>query len=165
MLAPGARLGRYEVISPLGAGGMGEVYRARDTELDREVAIKVLPAGALADETARKRFRKEAHALSRLAHPHLATLHDFSSADGIDFLVMELLEGETLADRLKKGALPLDQVLRYGIEIGEALDAAQNQPFLRKNHTSPAETAAIRARAMKYPYRQCSSGMWSKFIP
>ena len=96
---------------------MGEVYRARDTSLDREVAIKVLPAGALADETARKRFRKEAHALSRLAHPHLATLHDFGSADGIDFLVMELVPGASLEAALTKGALSEKEVVRLGAQM------------------------------------------------
>ena len=96
-LTPGSRLGPYEIVSPLGAGGMGEVYRARDTRLDRDVAIKVLPAGLLSDEASRSRFRKEAKALSRLSHPHVATLLDFGSADGTDYLVMELVPGLTLA--------------------------------------------------------------------
>ena len=106
MLSPGSRLGPYEVVSLLGAGGMGEVYRAHDTRLDREVAVKVLPAGLFADEASRSRFRKEAKALSRLSHPHLATLLDFGSADGSDYLVMELVPGPTLDEELQKGPLP-----------------------------------------------------------
>ena len=103
-LASGAKLGPYEILSPLGAGGMGEVYRARDTRLDRTVAIKVLPSHLSADPGLKLRFEREAKAISALQHPNICTLYDVGSQDGVDFLVMECLEGQTLADRLVKGA-------------------------------------------------------------
>src|SRR5688572_8159598 len=105
-LHPGTRLGPYEVIAAAGAGGMGEVYRARDTRLDRTVAIKVLPSDVAASADLRERFEREARAVAALNHPHICTLHDVGQQDGIDFLVMEFLEGETLAERLKRGAIP-----------------------------------------------------------
>jgi serine/threonine protein kinase len=105
-LPNGAKLGPYEIIAPLGAGGMGEVYQARDTRLDRTVAIKVLPSQLSDDVTRRQRFEREAKAISSLNHPHICTLHDIGRQDDIDFIVMEYLEGETLAARLEKGALP-----------------------------------------------------------
>ena len=123
-LQPGARVGAYEIVSPIGAGGMGEVYRARDTRLDRTVAIKVLPAEMSSDPDRRERFDREARAISSLNHPHICILHDVGNQDGTSYLVMEYLEGETLASRLSKGPLPIDQVLRYAIEIADALDAA-----------------------------------------
>ncbi len=114
-ISPGARLGSYEVLSLLGAGGMGEVYKARDTRLDRTVAIKVLPSHLADKPQLRERFEREARAVASLNHPHICTLYDIGEQDGIHFLVMEYLEGETLAQRLDKGPLPLDQVLRYAI--------------------------------------------------
>ena len=126
-ISPGARLGSYEVLSPLGAGGMGEVYKARDTRLDRTVAIKVLPSHLADKPQLRERFEREARAVSSLNHPHICTLYDIGQQDGTHFLVMEYLEGETLAQRLNKGPLPLDQVLRYAIEIADALDKAHQQ--------------------------------------
>jgi serine/threonine protein kinase/TolB-like protein/predicted Zn-dependent protease len=123
-LQPGARVGAYEILSAIGAGGMGEVYRARDTRLERTVAIKVLPADLSSDPDRRERFDREARAISSLNHPHICILHDIGNQDGTSFLVMEYLEGETLASRLSKGSLPIDQVLRYAIEIADALDAA-----------------------------------------
>src|SRR5438093_209494 len=123
-LAPGTRLGPYEILGPLGAGGMGEVYRALDTRLDRMVAVKVLPAHRSSDPTYRARFEREARAASQLDHPRICALHDVGSLDGIDYLVMELLEGETLAHRLERGPLPTADVVRYGIEIAEALERA-----------------------------------------
>ena len=123
-LQPGARVGAYEIVSPIGAGGMGEVYRARDTRLDRTVAIKVLPAEMSSDPDRRERFDREARAISSLNHPHICILHDVGNQGGTSYLVMEYLEGETLASRLSKGPLPIDQVLRYAIEIADALDAA-----------------------------------------
>ncbi len=123
-LQPGARVGAYEILSAIGAGGMGEVYRARDTRLERTVAIKVLPADLSGDPDRRERFDREARAISSLNHPHICILHDVGDQDGTSFLVMEFLEGETLASRLSKGPLPIDQVLRYAIEIADALDAA-----------------------------------------
>src|SRR5262244_2972865 len=126
-LATGTRLGPYELVSPLGAGGMGEVYRARDTRLERTVAIKVLPAHLSSDPERRQRFEREARAVSSLSHPHICTLHDVGTQDGIDFLVMEYLEGENLADRLQKGALPLEQALEYAAQIADALDKAHRR--------------------------------------
>jgi eukaryotic-like serine/threonine-protein kinase len=123
-LKPGARVGAYEILSAIGAGGMGEVYRARDTRLERTVAIKVLPADLSGDPDRRERFDREARAISSLNHPHICILHDVGNQDGTSYLVMEYLEGETLASRLSKGPLPIDQVLRYAIEIADALDAA-----------------------------------------
>src|SRR6202790_2174200 len=123
-LTAGARLGPYEILSALGAGGMGEVYKARDTRLDRTVAIKILPENLAADPQFRERFDREARAISQLTHPHICTVYDVGHQDGTAFLVMEYLEGETLADRLTKGALPLDQALKYAIEIASALDKA-----------------------------------------
>jgi serine/threonine protein kinase len=122
-----ARLGPYEIVAPLGSGGMGEVYRARDTRLDRTVAIKILPAGVERDIERHERFRREARAISRLTHPHICTLYDVGEQDGVDFLVMEYLAGETLAHRLLRGPLPLEEVLRIGGELGAALDAAHRE--------------------------------------
>ena len=126
-LAPGARLGPYEVVSPIGSGGMGEVYRARDTRLDRTVAIKVLPAELSDDPERRQRFEREARIISSLNHPHICTLYDIGHQDGVDYLVLEYLEGETLAARLERGPLPAEQVLRYGTETTDALDKAHRQ--------------------------------------
>jgi len=126
-LSPGKRLGPYEVLSAIGAGGMGEVYRAKDTRLDRIVAIKVLPAHAAERDGLRERFEREARAISSLNHPHICVLHDIGREDGTDYLVMELLEGETLAARLAKGPLPTERVLRYAIEISDALDKAHRK--------------------------------------
>src|SRR6266478_3418371 len=123
-LTPGIKLGPYEIIAPLGAGGMGEVYRARDTRLDRDVAIKVLPASLSSDVSLRQRLEREAKAVSRLSHPHICTLHDIGHQDGLDFLVMEYLEGETLEQRLIKGPLPSEQTLRYAAQIADALAKA-----------------------------------------
>src|SRR5258708_978490 len=132
-ILPGRRLGPYEIMSALGAGGMGEVYRARDTRLDRIVAIKVLPLSLARDPERRKRFEREARAVSSLNHPHICMLHDIGQQDGIDYLVMEYLEGETLAARLKKGALPLGQVLTYAIEIAAALDQAHRHGVIHRD--------------------------------
>jgi Tol biopolymer transport system component len=132
-LTPGTRLGPYEIVSPLGAGGMGEVYRATDTRLGRTVAIKVLPAHLSTAPEVRERFEREARAISSLSHAHICTLHDIGRQDGIDYLVMEYLEGETLVARLAKGPLAPDQVLRYGIEIAEALDRAHRQGIVHRD--------------------------------
>ena len=132
-LQPGTTLGPYEIQAPLGAGGMGEVYKARDTRLDRTVAIKVLPEHVASDPDLKQRFEREAKTISSLNHPHICTLYDIGSQDGIDFLVMEYLEGETLAQRLAKGALPLDQALRVAIEIADALDKAHRQGITHRD--------------------------------
>jgi len=126
-ILPGRRLGPYEILSSIAAGGMGEVYRARDTRLDRIVAIKVLPTHLADRSELRERFEREARVVASLNHPHICTLFDIGHQDGIDYLVMEYLEGETLAQRLLKGPLPLDQVLQYAIEISDALDKAHRK--------------------------------------
>jgi Tol biopolymer transport system component len=122
--ATGARLGPYEILSPLGAGGMGEVYRARDTRLERIVAIKVLSDRLSLDPELRRRFEREAKTISQLSHPHICALYDVGREGDVDYLVMEFLQGETLSQRLATGALPLDLVCRYGAEIAEALGTA-----------------------------------------
>src|SRR5579862_2929310 len=132
-LSTGTRLGPYEILAPIGAGGMGEVYRARDTRLDRIVAIKILPEHLAGKPQLRERFEREARAVSSLNHPHICTLFDVGHQDGIDFLVMEYLEGETLAARLKKGPLPLDRVLIYAVEIAAALDQAHRHGVIHRD--------------------------------
>ncbi|HKB72063.1 MAG TPA: protein kinase [Thermoanaerobaculia bacterium] len=132
-LAAGAKLGPYEVIAPLGAGGMGEVYRARDTRLGREVAVKVLPSHLSDNAELKQRFEREAKAISALSHPHICALYDVGNEAGVEYLVMEYLEGETLADRLTKGPLPADQTLRFGIEIADALDRAHKQGIVHRD--------------------------------
>jgi eukaryotic-like serine/threonine-protein kinase len=123
-LTSGTKLGPYEIQSPLGAGGMGEVYRARDTRLDREVAIKVLPENLSSDASLKQRLEREAKAISKLSHPHICTLHDIGHQDGVDFLVMEYLEGETLERRITKGRLTPEQTIRYASQIADALAKA-----------------------------------------
>jgi serine/threonine-protein kinase len=132
-LDPGTRLGPYEVVASLGAGGMGEVYKARDIRLDRTVAIKVLPAHLSDDGQRRERFEREARAVSSLNHPHICTLHDIGRENGVDFMVMEHIEGESLAGRLKNGALPLEQALRHAIEIADALDKAHRRGVVHRD--------------------------------
>ena len=130
---PGTHLGPYEIQSALGAGGMGEVYKARDTRLDRVVAIKVLPSHVANEPDRRQRLDREARVISSLNHPHICTLYDVGHQDGIDYLVMELLEGQTLSGRLAKGALPLDEALRFAIQIADALDAADRMGIVHRD--------------------------------
>ena len=166
-LSAGTRLGPYEILSALGAGGMGEVYKARDTRLDRLVAVKILPPALAADPQFRERFDREARAISQLTHPHICTLYDvgrsearspeglrhaatdvakgFSPAE-VDFLVMEYLEGETLADRLKKGALPLDDALTIAIQIGDALSTAHRAGIVHRD-LKPGNIMLVKAGA------------------
>jgi len=132
-LSSGFRLGPYEILAPIGAGGMGEVYKARDTRLDRSVAIKVLSSSVSEDPKLKLRFEREARAISNLSHPNICALHDVGHQQDIDFLVMEYLEGETLANRIAKGPLPLDQVLQYGIQIADALDKAHRQKIIHRD--------------------------------
>jgi eukaryotic-like serine/threonine-protein kinase len=132
-LAPGAKLGPYEIVAPLGAGGMGEVYRARDSRLDRSIAIKILPTHLSQNPEATQRFDREARALSSLSHPNVCHLYDVGQEDGVSYLVMEFLEGETLADRLRKGPLTLEQVLKVGTEICEGLEKAHRSGVVHRD--------------------------------
>jgi serine/threonine protein kinase len=132
-LASGTKLGPYEIQSSLGAGGMGEVYRARDTRLERDVAVKVLPANLSSDPSLRLRLEREAKAVSKLSHPHICTLHDIGHQDGVDFLVMELVEGETLERRLVKGPLPPEQTLRFAAQIADALAEAHKRGITHRD--------------------------------
>src|SRR5262249_43781443 len=133
LLAPGTRLGPYEIVAALGAGGMGEVYKARDTRLDRAVAVKILSAMLASDAQFRERFDREARAISQISHPHICTLHDVGAHEGTAFLVMELLDGASLTSQLEKGALPFDQALKIGVDIAGALDAAHRAGIVHRD--------------------------------
>src|SRR5688500_12056257 len=179
-LPAGNKLGPYEILAPIGAGGMGEVYKARDTRLDRTVAVKVLPSHIAEREDLRARFEREARAVSSLNHPHICTLFDVGKQDGVDFLVMEHLDGETLADRLERGALPLEQALRYSMQIAEALDRAHRSGIVHRDlkpgnimltrdgakvldfglaRTAPSQAAAANAGTMLMTQPLTSEGM------
>jgi serine/threonine protein kinase len=132
-LTSGTKLGPYEIQSPLGAGGMGEVYRARDTRLDRIVAIKVLASDLSSSPELKQRMEREARAISSLNHPHICQLYDIGSQNGAGYLVMEFLEGETVAERLRKGALPLNETLKIGIALAEALTVAHRQGIVHRD--------------------------------
>ncbi len=133
MLPAGTRFGPYEILSPLGQGGMGEVYRARDTRLDRTVAIKVLPGHLAHDPQFRERFDREARAVSSLNHPNICVLHDIGSEGGVVYLVMECVEGESLAACLQRGPLPVADALRYAVEVAGALDAAHRRGVIHRD--------------------------------
>ncbi|HEY3191575.1 MAG TPA: protein kinase, partial [Solirubrobacterales bacterium] len=145
-ISSGTRLGPYEILAPLGAGGMGEVYRARDTRLGRTVAIKILAADCCDDPERRSRFEREARAIAALSHPHICTLHDIGRQDGTDFIVMELLEGKTLAARLESGQISVDEAVLYAIQIAEALDAAHRQGIVHRD-LKPANVMLTRSGA------------------
>jgi len=145
-IAPGARLGPYEVVSAAGSGGMGEVYKARDTRLDRTVAIKVLPSAAHPDPHARERLVREARAISALNHPNICTLYDVGHDDGTDFLVMEFIEGEPLASRLERGPLPPAEALRYAIQLASALDRAHRAGIVHRD-VKPGNVMVTRSGA------------------
>src|SRR5437660_9620180 len=132
-LSAGTRLGPYEILAPLGAGGMGEVYRARDTKLNRDVALKILPAAFASDPDRMARFTREAQTLASLNHPNIAHIHGLEESDGVRALVMELVEGEDLAQRIARGALPLDEVLPIAKQIAEALEAAHEQGIIHRD--------------------------------
>ena len=139
-LDAGSSLGWYEVVAPLGAvlsaigaGGMGEVYRARDTKLGREVAIKLLPAEFANDPERLARFQREAQLLAALAHPHIAGIHGLEDANGLRFLVLELIDGESLAQRLSRGALPVDEALAVARQIVDALEAAHDKGIIHRD--------------------------------
>jgi eukaryotic-like serine/threonine-protein kinase len=132
-LSVGAKLGPYEILAPVGAGGMGEVYRSRDTRLNRTVAIKVLPAHLSSNPELKQRLEREARTISSLNHPHICTLYDIGEDESTTFLVMEYLEGETLQARLKQGPLPLTEVLGFAVEIAGALDSAHRHRIVHRD--------------------------------
>ena len=132
-LTSGTRLGPYEIVAPIGAGGMGEVYKARDTRLDRIVALKVIAAAAGVDPALRQRFLREARAISALSHPHICVLYDIGEHQGMDFLVMEYLERETLGDRLGRGPMPIDAALRLGEQVADALRVAHRHGVVHRD--------------------------------
>src|SRR5215212_8352539 len=130
----GTRLGPYEITAPIGAGGMGEVYRARDTRLDRTVAVKVLPGALAADSESRQRFEHEARVIAALNDPHICTIHDVGRHGELDYLVLEYLEGETLAERLRRSvALPPDEALAIAVQIADALDHAHRAGIVHRD--------------------------------
>jgi len=133
VLQPGRRLGPYHVGERIGRGGMGEVYRARDTRLDRTVAIKVLPSFVANDRDLKQRLEREARTLAQISHPHICPVFDVGQEEGVDYLVMEYLDGETLADRLTRGSLSLEQALRYATEIADALDKAHRRGIVHRD--------------------------------
>jgi serine/threonine protein kinase/Tfp pilus assembly protein PilF len=148
----GQTLGHYRILEKVGAGGMGVVYRARDEQLDRDVALKVLPSGTLSDDTARRHFRKEAMALAKLNHPNIETVYEFGSQEGMDFLVMEYVPGKTLADRLTRGALPEKEVVALGLQIAAALEEAHERGIVHRD-LKPANiaiTAKGRAKILDF---------------
>ena len=132
-LSPGTRLGPYQVTAKIGEGGMGVVYQAEDTRLGRPVALKLLPETFSRDPQAVARFRREARAASSLNHPHICTIYDVGEHDGRHFLVMELLEGETLGSRIGRGALPTDRVLDLGVQLADALDVAHEKGIVHRD--------------------------------
>lgn len=150
-LPAGSRLGPYEILGALGAGGMGEVYKARDTRLDRSVAIKVLPGAFAADPERRARFEREARAVAALDHPHICGIHDVGDVDGTHFLVMPLVEGQTLAARLGKGPLPLDRALKVACEIADALDKAHRRRIVHRD-LKPANIMLTKAGAKLFDF-------------
>ncbi len=132
-LEAGTKLGPYEILSPLGAGGMGEVYRAKDARLDREVAIKVLPEAFSRDPERLARFQREAKVLASLNHPNIAAIYGFEEANEKNFLVMELVEGDTLAERIKQGLMPVEEALSVGKQMAEALEAAHDKAIIHRD--------------------------------
>ena len=156
-LPPGRKLGPYEIVSPLGAGGMGEVYRSRDTRLGRDVAIKVLPPGIVASEELRARFEREARTVSSLNHPNICSLFDVGHDDDTHYIVMELIEGESLAERLLKGPLPLEQVVRYGAQIADALGRAHRQGIVHRD-LKPGNVMISKAGAKLLDFGLARSG-------
>jgi serine/threonine protein kinase len=132
-LVAGTRLGPYEILSPLGSGGMGEVWRARDIKLGRDVALKILPEVFATDAERLARFKREAQVLASLNHPHIGTIHGFEESNGLQALVLELVEGPTLADRVAQGPIPLDEALPIARQIAEALEAAHEQGIVHRD--------------------------------
>ena len=147
-LAAGQRLGSYEIVSPLGAGGMGEVYRARDTKLGRDVAIKVLPSAFASDHDRMVRFQREAHVLASLNHPHIASIYGLEDSDATHALVMELVEGPTLHERIALGAIPLEEALQVAKQIAEALEYAHEHGIVHRD-LKPANVKLTKDGAVK----------------
>ena len=160
VIAPGTRLGPYEIQARLGAGGMGEVYRARDTRLGRDVAIKVLPEHLSTSPEDRARFKREAKTISFLNHPHICVLHDVGQEGDTDFLVMELVEGETLAQRLVRGPLQAAEVLRLGAQIADALDRAHRAGVIHRD-LKPGNVMVTKsgAKLMDYGLARSAGGV------
>ena len=163
-ITSGSRLGPYEIAAPLGAGGMGEVWRAKDTRLERDVAIKILPADFAANPQFKARFEREAKTISQLNHPNVCTLFDVGHHEGFDYLVMELIEGESLADRLLKGALPIPLALRHGIEIASALDAAHRQGIVHRD-LKPGNVMLTKSGAKLLDFGLAKSGPLMRSAP
>jgi serine/threonine protein kinase/dipeptidyl aminopeptidase/acylaminoacyl peptidase len=160
-LSPGTKLGPYEIVIPLGAGGMGEVYRAMDTRLGRDVAIKVLPTNVSASEERRQRFEREARAISSLNHPNICALYDVGNEDGVEFLVLEYVEGETVEKRLQKGPLPTKLLLRHGIEIADALEKAHGKGIIHRD-LKPSNIMLAKSGAKLLDF---GLAKWSEFSP
>jgi len=133
MISPGAKLGSYEVVAQIGAGGMGEVYQAHDTKLGRDVAIKVLPAAFVNDPERLSHFQREARLLAQLNHPNIATIYGLEHSDGVHFLIMELVPGETLAQRVKAGPVPVEEALKIAVQIAEALEAVHEKSIIHRD--------------------------------
>jgi eukaryotic-like serine/threonine-protein kinase len=156
-LTPGTTLGTYEILAPIGAGGMGEVYRARDSRLGREVAIKVLPRDLASTPEIIARFEREARLISSLNHPNICIVHDVGHEGDDFYLVMELIEGESLADRIVRGALPTGDVLRFGIQIADALDRAHRAGIVHRD-LKPGNVMLARSGAKLLDFGLARSG-------
>jgi len=150
-LSAGTRLGPYQILAAAGAGGMGEVYRATDTRLGRPVAIKVIPSDCAREPKVSQRFEREARLISQLSHPHICSLFDVGHHEGIDFLVLEYLEGETLEHRLKRGSLRLQQSLQYAVELADALDAAHTRGLVHRD-VKPSNIMLTPSGAMLFEF-------------
>ena len=150
-LSTGTKLGPYQILSPLGKGGMGEVYRARDSNLDREVAIKVLPDFYSRDPDRVARFEREAKVLASLNHPHIAAIYGFEESDGKRYLVMELVEGQTLSERIRSGSMPVEEALTVGKQIAEALETAHNSGIIHRD-LKPANVKVTPEGGLDWPY-------------
>src|SRR5580765_1647052 len=155
-LSAGIRLGPYEILSALGSGGMGEVYKARDTKLDRDVAIKVLPDTFAHDRERLARFEREAKTLAALNHPNIAHIHGFEDSTAVPALVMELVEGPTLADRIARGALPIDETLKVAAQIADALAAAHEKGIVHRD----LKPANVKSR--QTAWSKCSTSDWRR---
>ena len=160
-LIPGTRLGPYEIVSALGAGGMGEVWRARDTKLGREVAIKALPEVFAADPDRRARFEREAKLLASLNHPNIGTIHGLEDADGTTALILELIEGDTLAERLQRGAIPVEETLKLALQIAEALEAAHERGVIHRD-LKPANTERKESQCLFHSAGDAGSSRFSQ---